>query len=117
MGSKHQLTTTSTFSKPHPASASEKYFKKDSTHVGGVYTKALYREYEDVTFTKQKARGAEEEHLGFLGPVLRVEVGDALALTLKNNADMPFSIHPHGASFIKMWEGALYNDSTGDNGE
>ena len=85
--------------------------------MGGVYTKALYREYEDVTFTKQKARGAEEEHLGFLGPVLRVEVGDALALTLKNNVNMPFSIHPHGASFIKMWEGALYNDSTGDNGE
>ena len=85
--------------------------------MGGVYTKALFRQYEDIAFTKLKQRGPEEQHLGFLGPVLRVEVGDTLILTLKNNANMPFSIHPHGATFTKLGEGALYNDSTSFNGE
>lgn len=97
-----------------PNSASEQYFQTNSARKGGVYRKALYREYEDMTFSSPKTRGPEEEHLGFLGPVVRVEVGDAVALTLRNNADQPFSIHPHGATFVKMWEGALYNDSTAD---
>ncbi|XP_076461304.1 hephaestin-like protein isoform X2 [Babylonia areolata] len=98
-----------------PGSYSEQYFSKGPSRVGGVYRKALFREYTDVTFSTRKDRGPEEEHLGFLGPVLRVETGMVVALTLKNNAaSQSFSIHPHGATFVKMWEGALYNDSTSE---
>ena len=106
-----------TLLKSHSASESKKFFRKDRRHVGGVYTKAVFREYEDITFTKQKTRGPKETHLGLLGPVLRLQVGDALALTLKNNADMAFSINPHGAAILKQWEGALYNDSSLNIGE
>ncbi|KAK7486237.1 hypothetical protein BaRGS_00022560, partial [Batillaria attramentaria] len=95
-----------------PGSPSEVFFKMDAQHVGGVYRKALYHEYKDITFSRPKKRTAEETHLGFLGPVLRAEVGDALSVTLRNNARHPFSIHPHGAVFIKLWEGALYNDGS-----
>ena len=36
--------------------------------------KAVYREYTDGTFTKQKVRRAEEEHMGLLGPYIKAEV-------------------------------------------
>ena len=38
-------------------------------------------EYTDATFTKVKARSAEEEHLGILGPTLRAEVRSAATST------------------------------------
>ncbi|KAL8587047.1 hypothetical protein ACOMHN_023437 [Nucella lapillus] len=88
-----------------PNSFSEEYFRKGPSRVGGVYRKAVFREYEDVTFSRETGRREEEQHLGFLGPVLRVETGDVVALTLKNNAtSQAFSLHPHGATFVKMWE-------------
>ena len=34
----------------------------------------MYREYTDGTFTKQKVRRAEEEHMGLLGPYIKAEV-------------------------------------------
>ena len=36
--------------------------------------KAVYREYTDGTFTKQKVRRPEEEHMGLLGPYIKAEV-------------------------------------------
>ena len=42
--------------------------------IGNKYTKAVYREYTDETFTKQKVRRPEEEHMGLLGPYIKAEV-------------------------------------------
>ncbi len=82
--------------------------------IGKVYKKALYREYTDATFTRLKPRPKEWEHLGFLGPLLRAEVGDTIQVVFKNNLKFPASLHPHGMFYLKDSEGAPYHDGSGD---
>ncbi len=82
--------------------------------IGNVYLKALYREYTDATFNTLKPRPPEWEHLGYLGPLLRAQVGDTIKVVFKNNGRFPFSMHPHGAFYNKDSEGAPYDDGTPD---
>lgn len=81
--------------------------------IGKVYTKALYREYTDETFTTLEPRAPGWEHLGFLGPLLRAEVGDTLKVVFRNNVSFPASLHPHGVFYHKDSEGAPSVDGTG----
>ncbi len=81
--------------------------------IGSVYKKALYREYTDATFTTLKERPAEWQHLGTLGPVIRGVVGDTIQVVFKNNATLPYTVHPHGVFYAKNSEGAPYDDGTG----
>jgi manganese oxidase len=98
----------------HPFDELEKgYTEPGPHHIGRVYKKALYREYTDGSFSTLKARGANEQYLGLLGPVLRGEVGDTIKVVFKNLASRPFSMHPHGVLYQKDSEGADYSDSTG----
>ncbi|XP_077990958.1 hephaestin-like protein [Glandiceps talaboti] len=83
--------------------------------IGKVYKKALYVEYTDGTFQTKKERNEAESYLGFLGPVIKAEVGDEIRVTFKNNADIPYSIHPHGVYYNKANEGARYADHTPDD--
>jgi FtsP/CotA-like multicopper oxidase with cupredoxin domain len=76
------------------------------------YRKAVFREYSDATFRNQKPRPAEWEHLGILGPLIRAEVGDTIQVFFKNNTKLMCSMHPHGLSYAKDSEGALYNDGS-----
>src|SRR5437867_2106476 len=78
--------------------------------IGKEFKKALYREYTDATFTTLKPRHKEWEHLGFLGPLVRAEVGDTITIVFKNNLMFPASLHPHGVFYEKESEGAPYND-------
>ena len=80
--------------------------------IGRVYKKVLYREFKDETFTTEKPH---PEYLGFLGPVLKGEVGDTIKVHFKNNGSRVYSVHPHGVFYGKDSEGALYEDSTKDN--
>lgn len=80
--------------------------------IGSTYIKALYREYADETFSEQKERTAEWEHLGTLGPVIRAEVCDTIRVVFKNNADRPYSMHPHGVFYDKGSEGSDYADGS-----
>ncbi len=80
--------------------------------IGKVLKKALYREYTDATFTRLKPRPKEWEHLGFLGPLLRAEVGDTIQVVFKNNLRFPVSMHPHGVFYQKDSEGAQYQDGS-----
>ncbi|MDR0051907.1 multicopper oxidase domain-containing protein, partial [Acinetobacter baumannii] len=45
------------------------------------------------------------EWLGFLGPILRAEVGDVMVVHMKNFASRPYSLHPHGVFYKKDSEG------------
>jgi manganese oxidase len=81
--------------------------------IGSTYRKALYREYTDATFTKLKPKDPKWEHTGFLGPVIRAEVGDTIKVVFRNNGSQPYSIHAHGVLYDKASEGAPYNDGTG----
>ena len=91
----------------------ESFWVKSGPHrIGKVYKKALYREYTDSTFTTRKPIPPEWKHLGFLGPLLRAEVGDTIRVIFKNNARFPASVHPHGVFYDKDSEGAPYKDGT-----
>jgi manganese oxidase len=80
--------------------------------VSTKYRKVLYREYTDSTFRTLKPRPAQWEHLGFLGPLIRAVVGDTIHVVFRNNADRPYSVHPHGVLYDKGSEGVPYNDGT-----
>jgi len=80
--------------------------------VPTAYLKTIYREYTDDTFRVLTPRPPEWEHLGFLGPLIRAEVGDTIQVLFRNNAHQPHSIHPHGVFYNKDSEGAPYNDGT-----
>jgi FtsP/CotA-like multicopper oxidase with cupredoxin domain len=80
--------------------------------VSTAYVKTLYREYTDATFKTLKPQPAEWEHLGFLGPLIRAEVGDTIQVTFRNNGKRPYSVHPHGVFYNKDSEGAPYEDGT-----
>ncbi|XP_042894912.1 hephaestin-like protein isoform X2 [Parasteatoda tepidariorum] len=56
---------------------------------------------------------AREPWQGILGPTIRGEVGDMAIVHFWNNASMLLSMHPHGSRYIKVHEGALYEDGTG----
>jgi FtsP/CotA-like multicopper oxidase with cupredoxin domain len=96
-----------------PFNAFQAYFAEASDYrLGRKLKKALYLEYSDATFTKRKARPPEWEHLGWLGPLIRAEVGDTIRVVFKNNTQFPASMHPHGVFYEKDSEGALYRDGT-----
>ena len=70
----------------------------------------MYREYTDSSFGTLKPRAAAWVHLGFLGPLLRAEVGDTIRVVFRNNTRFPVSMHPHGVIYDKDSEGAPYAD-------
>ena len=78
--------------------------------IGCTYHKAVFREYTDDTFRTLKPRPPELEHMGLLGPVIRAEVGDTIKVVFRNNANFPFSLHPHGVAYTRDSEGAMYGD-------
>jgi len=80
--------------------------------IGRKYIKALYFEYIDDTFSTRKDRPSSEEHLGFMGPVIRAEVGDTIYVTFKNSGTNPYTMYPHGLQYQKSSEGAVYSDGT-----
>ncbi len=63
-----------------------------------TYKKVVYVEYTDASFATEKPVPPEWAHKGILGPVLRAEVGDTLAVTLRNAGPRACSIRPHGLS-------------------
>ena len=87
---------------------------RGAEQLGRVYKKALFREYSDGGFKTLKPRPPEWDHLGFMGPLLRAEVGDTIRVVFRNNTRRPVSVHPHGVFYRKNSEGAPYSDRTGE---
>ncbi|XP_066097316.1 ceruloplasmin-like [Saccopteryx bilineata] len=72
------------------------YLDKRETRLGSKYKKVVYRQYNDITFTKQRERNEDEKHLDILGPLIFATPGDKIRIIFKNKASRPFSIHAHG---------------------
>lgn len=60
----------------------------------GQYRTAVYQEYTDSTFTRVKPRPADWEHLSFLGPLIRADVGDTVRVVFRNRVSFPANVHP-----------------------
>eukprot|EP00123_Amoebidium_parasiticum_P018481 comp24220_c0_seq1/m.44577 comp24220_c0_seq1/g.44577 ORF comp24220_c0_seq1/g.44577 comp24220_c0_seq1/m.44577 type:complete len:705 (-) comp24220_c0_seq1:209-2323(-) len=83
--------------------------------IGRKYKKVLYRAYKDESFQEPLPH---PDHLGFLGPFIRAEVGDTIKVVFRNMASREYSMHPHGVMYTKDNEGAMYMDgSNGMGGE
>jgi len=96
-----------------PFGPAEGVFVKRGVHrIGSTYLKSLFRAYTDASFKHRAPVAPEWRHLGFLGPAIQAEVGDTIVVRFKNNTPYPASMHPHGVSYEKGSEGALYNDAT-----
>uniref|UniRef100_A0A8C4PN88 ferroxidase n=1 Tax=Equus asinus asinus TaxID=83772 RepID=A0A8C4PN88_EQUAS len=85
------------------------FLERGPNRIGSLYKKAVYRHYTDETYSTEIPK---PPWLGFLGPILRAEVGDVIVIHLKNFASRPYSLHPHGVFYNKDSEGALYPDGT-----
>ncbi|XP_072901602.1 coagulation factor V isoform X2 [Hemitrygon akajei] len=71
------------------------------------FLKAVYKEYHDSDFTREKVG---PEWRGLLGPTLRAEVGDVLKVHFKNKASLPFNIRPQGISNVKLADEFIYGN-------
>lgn len=80
------------------------FLKSDKNRIGNSYKKTIYKEYKDDSYMEEMVQPA---WLGFLGPVLRAEVGDVILIHLKNFATRPYTIHPHGVFYEKDSEGKI----------
>lgn len=85
------------------------FLLKGPERIGSVYKKAMFRQFTDASYSLQSPRPA---WLGFLGPIIRAEVGEVIVVHLKNFASRNYSMHPHGVFYEKNTEGALYPDGT-----
>ncbi|KAK3515672.1 hypothetical protein QTP70_026459, partial [Hemibagrus guttatus] len=88
------------------------FFSKEEGRLGAKYWKVRYVAYSDNTFTTKHEQHGSEHHLGFLGPVIRGEPGDVIVVTFRNMASNNFSLQPHGLTYDKVYEGALYQDGS-----
>jgi hephaestin len=88
------------------------YVRTGPGRIGSAYTKCLYREYTDSGFGTRKNRATRDAYLGFMGPILRGEVGDTIKVVFRNTCAIPASMHPHGVFYAKSSEGAPYADNT-----
>ncbi len=100
-----------------PFNVYERTFTQRTPHrIGCVYRKAIYRQYTDATFRTLKPRPPDQRYLGILGPIIHAEVGDTVKVVFKNNANRPYSIHPHGVLYDHASEGMKYNDGVSGSG-
>ncbi|XP_032993749.1 hephaestin isoform X2 [Lacerta agilis] len=86
-----------------------RFLQPAKNRIGSIYRKSVYKQYLDATYTSEIPK---PPWLGFLGPIIRAEVGDTIIVHLKNFGRRPFTIHPHGVFYKKDSEGSLYPDES-----
>ncbi|XP_054838240.1 ceruloplasmin isoform X2 [Eublepharis macularius] len=85
------------------------FLQQGPNRIGRIYKKAVYMQFTDNSYTTVVKKPF---WLGFLGPILKAEVGDSITVYLKNFAKRPYTLHPHGVKYTKENEGAFYPDKT-----
>lgn len=85
------------------------YLNIDRHRIGSTYKKAVFVEYTDDTFTRERSKPT---WLGYLGPVLQANEGETLVVHFRNKASRNYSMHPHGVLYNKESEGrfAQFNE-------
>ncbi|XP_010151191.1 PREDICTED: ceruloplasmin-like, partial [Eurypyga helias] len=87
------------------------FLRRGPRRIGSAYKKAVYTQYTDRSY---EVAVDKPSWLGFLGPIIKGEVGDSLIIHLKNFATRNYTLHPHGVRYTKDSEGAFYPDNTKD---
>ncbi|XP_068001032.1 ceruloplasmin [Melanerpes formicivorus] len=89
----------------------EVFLKQGPQRIGSTYKKAVYTQYTSQLYDVVVEKPS---WLGFLGPIIKGEVGDSIIIHLKNFASRNYTLHPHGVRYTKENEGAFYPDNTKD---
>ncbi|XP_068599247.1 ceruloplasmin [Brachionichthys hirsutus] len=92
----------------NPATA---FLDKEGGFIGSRYKKVVYRQYTNDKFTTLTERTADMEHLGIMGPMIHVSLGDKVKVVFKNMALRPYSIHAHG---VKTLTPDVYQTKAGE---
>ena len=80
---------------PYDEVAAE-FTERRADRIGTQFIKCIYREYTSDSFKTLKERSLNEQYLGYLGPVIRGEIGDTIKITYKNNCKFPNNIYSRG---------------------
>lgn len=78
------------------------FLERGEQRIGRVYRKAVYQQYTDSNYMQEIEK---PKWLGFLGPLISAEENDIVVVHLKNMAKRAYSIHAHGLSYNKSFEG------------
>ncbi|KAM3834220.1 ceruloplasmin [Vipera latastei] len=85
------------------------FLQQGPDRIGRTYKKAVYMQYTDNSYSHVVEKPPS---LGFMGPILKAEVGDIFMIHLKNFATRAYTLHPHGVKYTKENEGSFYPDNT-----
>ncbi|KAG8453015.1 hypothetical protein GDO86_004720 [Hymenochirus boettgeri] len=85
------------------------YLENGPDRIGGIYKKAIYKQFTNADYEEEVEKPA---WLGFLGPVIKAEVEDTIIVHLKNFASRSYTLHPTGSFIEKDSEGAFYPDGS-----
>lgn len=80
----------------------EIFLKRGPHRIGSNYKKAVYVQYTSHLYDEIVDKPS---WLGFLGPIIKGEVGDSITIHLKNFASRNYTLHPHGVRYTKENEG------------
>uniref|UniRef100_A0A8D0BBY4 Plastocyanin-like domain-containing protein n=1 Tax=Salvator merianae TaxID=96440 RepID=A0A8D0BBY4_SALMN len=80
------------------------FLQQGPDRIGRIYKKAVYVQFTDNSFSEIVEKPL---WLGFLGPILKAEVGDSFNVHVKNFASRPYTLHPHGVKYTKENEGRI----------
>jgi FtsP/CotA-like multicopper oxidase with cupredoxin domain len=75
--------------------------------LGSQFLKLRYKRFKDAAM---KDPWPEEPQLGMLGFLFHAQVGDSVRATLRNDAPVTVSLHPHGVAYNKSNEGMASPD-------
>ncbi|XP_052090776.1 hephaestin-like protein [Mytilus californianus] len=94
----------------HDRCTAKKFIFNGGRQIGSRYTKVIYTQFTDGTYTREIPA---PKYNGFLGPTLKGTVGEKIRIHFKNMASRPYTMHPE----TNVWynddsEGALYDDNT-----
>uniref|UniRef100_A0A8D0GPE0 Plastocyanin-like domain-containing protein n=1 Tax=Sphenodon punctatus TaxID=8508 RepID=A0A8D0GPE0_SPHPU len=74
------------------------FLQQGPDRIGRTYKKAVYTQYTDGSYSNTVEKPS---WLGFLGPIVKAEVGDSITIHLKNFASRMYTLHPHGVKYTK----------------
>jgi FtsP/CotA-like multicopper oxidase with cupredoxin domain len=101
------------FTRPAAGLTRTYYIAADEVSYGAgqagaqAYRTAVYQEYTDGTFAQVKPRPAEWNHLSFLGPLIRADVGDTIRVVFRNRVGFPANVHPDAVLYHPGAQAAL----------
>lgn len=70
-----------------------------------MYSKYVYKLYTNASYLEEIPNPPS---FGYVGPLMRAEVGEVMKVHFRNKIPHPVTVHPHGVRYDKSHEGILF---------